>query len=187
MDTSASLLDRVRSTADPDAWRRFVRLYTPLLYYWARRLGLREPDAADLVQEVLAVLVRKLPEFTYEPGKRFRGWLWTITLNKWREQQRRRDPIPAAGNGQALAHLPDVDPIHELEEAEYRRLLLGRALGIMQTDFAPSTWKACWEHAIEGRPAPEVAAELGLTVGAVYVASSRVLRRLRRELSGLLD
>ena len=61
---------------------RFVELYTPLLYYWARRVGLRRQDAADLVQDVFTLLVRKLPEFTYDRNKRFRAWLRTVTLNR---------------------------------------------------------------------------------------------------------
>jgi RNA polymerase sigma-70 factor (ECF subfamily) len=66
--TSATLLERLRQPADQEAWARFVRLYTPLPYYWARRVGLQEQDAADLVQEVFAVLFQKLPEFTYDRG-----------------------------------------------------------------------------------------------------------------------
>jgi len=57
----------------------------------------------------------------------------------------------------------------------------------MQTEFSPSMWKACWEHAVMGRPAAEVAAELGIRVGSVYVAKSRILARLRLELQDLLD
>src|SRR5688572_30148894 len=87
--TSASLLERLRTPDREEAWPRFVRLYTPLLFYWARRAGLPQDDAADLVQDVLVVLVQKLPTFTYEPGKTFRGWLRTVALNKWRERCRR--------------------------------------------------------------------------------------------------
>ena len=79
------------------------------------------------------------------------------------------------------------DPFDSLIETEYRQQLAMRALELMQADFQPATWKACWEHAACGRPAAEVAAELGLTVNAVYLATSRVLRRLRQELEGLLD
>ena len=85
MDTPASLLERLRQPADPAAWSRFVELYTPLLYGWARRVGLPEQDAADLVQDVFVQLVRKLPDFTYDRHKTFRGWLRAVTLNKWRE------------------------------------------------------------------------------------------------------
>ena len=87
--TPVSLLERLRRPAEQAAWERFVRLYTPLLCQWARRLGLRGADAADLVQDVFVVLVQKLPEFRYDPRRRFRGWLWTVTLNKWRERRRR--------------------------------------------------------------------------------------------------
>ena len=67
-----------------------ARLYTPLLYYWCQRAGLQEQDAADLVQEVFVLLVRKLPEFRYDRERSFRNWLRTVALNKWRESQRRR-------------------------------------------------------------------------------------------------
>jgi RNA polymerase sigma-70 factor (ECF subfamily) len=79
--TPASLLHRLRQPNAVDAWPRFVELYTPLLYYWAKRLGLQQQDAADLVQDVFVLLVQKLPEFAYDRHKSFRGWLRTVTLN----------------------------------------------------------------------------------------------------------
>jgi RNA polymerase sigma-70 factor, ECF subfamily len=130
MDTSASLIERLRRPPDEaagaEAWSRFVQLYTPLLYSWARRVGLQPADAADLVQDVFTVLVGKLPEFKYDLGKRFRGWLWTVTLNKFRENRRRKS-LPIAGA--ADSDLPDPaaeDPAVELSEAEYRRYLVQR-------------------------------------------------------------
>jgi RNA polymerase sigma-70 factor (ECF subfamily) len=189
--TSASLLEQLRAPADLEvtaaAWGRFVKLYTPLLFYWARRTGLQEPDAADLVQEVMATLVQKMPEFSYDPGQGFRSWLRTVILNKWRD--RLRQPVLPSGGAAdpSLSNVPDSQGPDVLEETEYRRYLVKRALHLMQTEFAPNTWKACWEHVVMGRPAAEVAAELGICVGAVYVAKSRVLGRLRQELAGLLD
>src|SRR6516225_8631890 len=88
--TSASLLERLRLPTDQAAWERFVQLYTPLLYYWARHLGLQPNAAADLVQDVLTALVQKLPEFVYDRDKSFRNWLRTLTLNRWRNNRRRR-------------------------------------------------------------------------------------------------
>ena len=79
---------------------------------------------------------------------------------------------------------PAEDP---LEEREYRQFVLGQALRIMSADFEPATWQACWETVVAGRPPAEVAAELGITVNAVYLAKSRVLGRLRQDLEGLLD
>ena len=180
--TPVSLLQRLRNSADQAEWGRFVRLYTPLLYSWARHVGLQEPDAADLVQDVLLVLLRKLPDFTHRGPHSFRGWLRTVALNKWRDRCRERTaavgPVPE----------PEVpDSVAELEEAEYRRHLVHRALQLMQADFQPATWKACWELVVAERPAAAIAAELGLTPGAVYAAKFRVLARLRQDFDGLLD
>src|SRR5262249_10636168 len=87
--TPATLPERLRHPDAQEAGRRFVDLYPPLLYHWARRTGLAAAEAADLVQDVLTVLVQKLPEFRYDPGKSFRAWLRTVTLNKWRGNRRR--------------------------------------------------------------------------------------------------
>ncbi len=186
MDTPASLLERLRRPAEQHAWARFVDLYTPLLCYWAGQAGCSEPDAADLVQEVLLVLIRKLPGFTYDCRKSFRGWLRTILLNKWRDRQRRAE-LPLEPGGATLDELPAGDPGDPLDEAEYREYLVGRAMELMRSEFQPATWKACWESVVSDRPAAEIAAELGMTVDAVYAAKSRVLRRLRQELQGLWE
>lgn len=181
--TSSSLLKRLRQPAAHEAWSRFVDLYTPLLFFWARRMALQHQDAADLVQEVFTVLVQKLPEFDYDRDKSFRSWLRTVTMNKWREKCRRKDPVQHG----SLGDLPGPALGDDLWETEYQQQVLRRALEIMQTDFQPSTWKACWELVVAGRPAGEVAAEMGLSENAVYLAKARVLHRLRQELAELLD
>jgi RNA polymerase sigma-70 factor (ECF subfamily) len=186
METPASLLERLRQPAQEQAWARFVDLYTPLLYTWARRTGCQESDAADLVQEVLSLLVRKLPEFTYDRRQRFRGWLHTVAHNCWRSLRRRAE-LPREAGAQDLDALPATGAADPFWEEEYRQRLVARALELMQVDFAPATWKACWECVVQGRPAAEVARDLGVRVGAVYTAKSRVLSRLRQELAGLLD
>src|SRR5579871_5849244 len=108
-DTPASLLERLRGPTDQAAWVRFTHLYTPLLFHWAGRLGLRPDDAADLVQDVLATLVRELPRFEYDRDRSFRGWLRTVTLNRWRNSLRRRaEPVfSAAGPAAADVAVPD--------------------------------------------------------------------------------
>jgi RNA polymerase sigma-70 factor (ECF subfamily) len=182
--TSVALLERLRQPAAHDAWQRFVHLYTPLLYHWAGRLGLQQQDAADLVQDVLTILVQKLPEFRYDQQRSFRAWLRTVLLNRWRHGCRRRAPVTGAA-GQPEAAVPD--PLDDLAEDEYRTYLVGRALRLLQSEFQPGTWRAFWEFVVDGRPASEVAAGLGMRADSVYVAKSRVLRRLRQELAGLLD
>jgi RNA polymerase sigma-70 factor (ECF subfamily) len=185
--TCVSLLQRLRRPDDAEAWNRFVRLYTPLLYSWSRRLGLQPADAADLMQEVFAVLVQKLPEFQYNPQQRFRGWLWTVLVNKHRAQRRRRTLAVGPLGDSALPEPAGPDPIEVMTEAEHRHYLVQRALRLLQGEFQPVTWAAYRGHIVDGRPAAEVAAALGISVNAVYIAKSRVLRRLRAELAGFLD
>ena len=79
------------------------------------------------------------------------------------------------------------DDAEAISAAEYHRELARRALRLMQAEFAPTTWKACWETVVQGRSADDVARELGLSENAVYIARCRVLRRLRQELSGLVE
>jgi RNA polymerase sigma-70 factor (ECF subfamily) len=181
--TPVSLLERLRQPHDAEAWSRFVQLYAPLLYEWARRTGLQEADAADLLQDVFAVLVRELPGFEYRPGGSFRGWLHTVLLNRWRELHRRRRP--ALLTPDHLAALPADEP-RPPDELEEERHLLRNALRLLQGEFEPTTWQAFHETTLRDRPVGAVAAELGVTANAVYVARSRVLKRLRQELAGLL-
>ncbi len=184
--TPASLLQRLREpAAGQAAWEQFVKLYTPLLFSWAHRAGLPHQDAADLVQDVFAVLVRKLPEFDYDDHKSFRAWLRTVLMNKWRNRRRVPQPLPLGDGDAVQPEAPDAADL--FEQTEYRRQLVRRALELMRTDFRPTTWKAFWEFLVVGRPAAEVARELGIGVNSVYVARVRVLSRLRQELAGLLD
>src|SRR5262249_24953751 len=148
------LLERLRQPAQEQAWERFVELYTPLLYYWARRTGRQDQDAADLVQEILTVLVRKLPEFSYDRHRSFRGWLRAVALNCGRNL-RRRAQLPREPNPPDLAELKAPEPDDPFWEAEYRQRLVGRALQLMQADFQPATWQACWRCVVDGRPAAE--------------------------------
>lgn len=184
--TPVSLLERLRQPADQAAWARFVELYLPLLFYWARRLGLGEADAADLVQEVFVTLVEKLPAFRHDRDRSFRSWLRTLLTNRWRDARRRRAARPQQVNAVALEDVADTDAPDVLEEAEYRRQVVAQALALLEGEFQARTWRAFRAHGVDGRPAAEVAAELGVSVNAVYLATSRVLRRLRAELEGLL-
>jgi len=185
--TSVTLLERLRHAGDQEAWNRFVDLYTPLLYYWLRRAGLQKDDAVDLVQEVFALLLQKLPQFTYDRGKSFRSWLRVVTLNKLREQFRRRAVMPDGQCGELAWEPAAREDLEACWDDEYRRHVAARALELIQSSFEPTTWKACWETVVSDRPAAEVAAELGISVNAVYLAKSRVLRFLRQELEGLWE
>jgi RNA polymerase sigma-70 factor (ECF subfamily) len=185
--TSLTLLGLARDR-DPEAWRRLVLLYGPAVFHWARRTGLGDDDAADVSQDVWSAVNAKLDQFRKEAGAgTFRGWLWTITRNKVRDFARRRADSAVAAGGTDAQHLigqvPDEEPADDSEREATS--LLHRALDLVRVDFEPATWQAFWQLAVAGRPAREVAAELGLTPNAVHQARFRVVRRLRAELTAL--
>ena len=163
-----------------------MELYTPVLFAWAVRLGESEADAADVVQDVFVVLVQTLPTFQYDRTRTFRGWLRTLFLNKLRDRKR-RDARFARALPQLAFENAAADDGDAFWQREYQRELAGRALRLMQAEFAPTTWRACWETVISERSAKEVGRELGISENAVYVAKCRVIRRLRQELADLLD
>jgi RNA polymerase sigma-70 factor (ECF subfamily) len=184
--TSVSLLRRLQRPQDAAAWDRFVALYRPLFCTWARQLRVPAADVDDLVQEVLAALLVKLPRFERRTDGSFRGWLWTVTRHKWLELQRRR-PLPAAGAGPDLTTVEGPDHAEQVCDQEFRERLLARALALIKNDFPGKTWQAFWEVTVAGKAPAEVAAALGLTVGAVHAARFRVLGRLRQDLADMLD
>lgn len=184
--TSESLLIRLKSAGDHQAWSRFVELYTPLIFYWARKTGLQTNDAADLAQDVLSIVFRKLPEFEYEHSKSFRGWLRTVTLNKHREHLRRKTVGAHGATESVLANFTRSSDAESTWDLNYQQELVTRAMDLLEKEFQPATWKALMEYVIEGRAAGEAATNQGLSVWTVYAAKSRLMHRLREELEGLL-
>lgn len=180
-------MHRLRQPNQEAAWQRFVELYAPLIFHWARAEGMSVDEAADLVQDVLTLLIVKLPEFQYDPRQRFRGWLRTITANKVRDHQRRQTKQPAMGIDATLEHIASEPASTLSEDAEYYEFVLHRALELMQAEFRNETWQACWRLVVDGQSALDVAQELGLSLNSVYLAKSRVLHRLREELQDLMD
>jgi RNA polymerase sigma-70 factor, ECF subfamily len=180
--TSESLLLRVRRPDEAEAWERFVQTYSPLLFGWACHKGLSHADAADLVQDVFAVLVQKLPYFTYDASRGFRKWLWTVMRNRLVTHRRRRQPASAAD----LDQFSDADG-EEVERADFQRYLATQLIPTMRERFHPATWQAFWAYVVEEKPAPQVADELGTTTAAVYKAKVRVLARLQAEFGDLFS
>jgi RNA polymerase sigma-70 factor (ECF subfamily) len=189
--TSSDLLSRVKAS-DADAWSRLVKLYGPVVYRWSRASGLQATDAADIVQETFRAVAAHIEDFRRDgPADTFRGWLWTIARNKIRDHFRRLAEQPQAAGGDTahalLAQLADADPDEsdDVARRSAQASLARRAIALMQGDFEETSWRAFWLTAVEGLPAGQAAAELGLSAAAVYMAKSRVLRRLRQELGGL--
>jgi RNA polymerase sigma-70 factor (ECF subfamily) len=192
-DTPVSLLERLRARPDDASWGRLVGLYTPLVRGWLCRHFLADADADDLVQEVLAVLVRELPRFHHDgrPGA-FRSWLRAVTAHRLRDFWRARRYRPqATGESDFLARLEQLeDPasgLSRLWDEEHDRHVVARLLEHIRPDFEPSTWRAFEGVMLGGERPAEVAGRLGVSVNAVLLAKSRVLARLRQVGAGLID
>jgi RNA polymerase sigma-70 factor (ECF subfamily) len=190
--TSRPLIDRARAD-DPAAWKTLVELYAPLVFAWCRRYGLPEQEIADVSQDVFHAVSAHIATFRKQAaGDTFRGWLNTITRNKVRDHFRALGHEPAAAGGTdaqlRFAGLPEdpprVDDSAQCEDTAERELLR-RVLSLIRNEFEPRTWQAFWLTTVDGRDAAHVADELGISSGAVRVAKSRVLRRLREELGEL--
>jgi RNA polymerase sigma-70 factor (ECF subfamily) len=191
--TSRSLLARVQAH-EPEAWERLVNLYAPLVLRWCRSPGLQDQDVADVFQDVFQAVVAYVATFRKErEGDTFRGWLRRITQNKLRDHFRKRAGEARGLGGSSaqerLLQLPQPPPAEDdpAADEEGERALFGRALDLIRGDFEERTWAAFWKTTVDGRAAKDVAADLGMSPGAVRVAKSRVLRRLREELGDLIE
>jgi RNA polymerase sigma-70 factor (ECF subfamily) len=189
--TRPSLLVRIRDAGDREAWQQFVEVYAPLVYAFARRRGLQDADAADLTQDVLQAVAGASKRLAYDPRRgTFRSWLYTVARNKLhnflvaRRRHAHIDGDPASQ--ELLDELPAPDPQEADQwEQEYERRLFDWAAEQVRGHFHEMTWQAFWRTAVEGQSAGETAAALGLSVGAVYIAKSRVLARLREQIQQL--
>lgn len=190
-DTRLTLLQRLPNAADDAAWRSFVDLYGPVMYAFCLRRGCPRSDAADIVQEVFAAVARRIQTFEFDPARgRFRSWLFTIVRHKLIDRNRRlsvRPLSPADDDTERHADTVPDDSIDQdaLWETEYRRQLFHRALPALRPQFQAVTWEAFRRTALEDADPSEVARDLGLSIGAVYVAKSRVLARLREKVAQL--
>lgn len=185
--TSLSLLDRL-CAGDADAWQRLARLYTPLLHAWLRPAGLQQTDIDDVTQDILMVVLRRLPDYRHNgrPGA-FRAWLRGIAQNRLRECLR-CDERRAGRLRELAGRLEDpASPLEQWWDAEHDRYVLRGLLELVAPEFTPATWTAFQRTALEGIAPSVVAAELGISPNAVHIARSRVLARLREEARGFVD
>jgi RNA polymerase sigma-70 factor, ECF subfamily len=189
---SSTLLDQLRA-GRPDAWERFVRLYSPVIYRWCRRSGLGPDDSADVFQDVLSAVNLHLSDFHRDrPQDSFSAWLATITRNKVRDHYRRRQGRAEARGGttaqRQMAEIPQpAKPSEESiqPDAESAAWISHRALEMIRAEFEPRTWDAFWRVTVKGQSSALVAEDLNMTVPAVYMAKSRILRRLRQVMNTL--
>jgi RNA polymerase sigma-70 factor (ECF subfamily) len=190
--TRPSLLVRIRDPRDREAWEQFVEIYAPLVYSTARRRGLQDADAADLTQDVLRSVSCAVGRLDYDPRRgTFRSWLYTVTrnaLNSFLEAQRR---VPRGSGDPAvqswLERRPGLEEESAIWDRQYQERLLRYAAERVRNCFEEPTWQAFWQTAVEGKPAKLVATSLRMTVGAVYIAKSRVLARIKEQVRQLLE
>ena len=170
-----------------------MSIYGPVIYGFARRRGLQDADAADTMQDVLRSVTTAIQRLDYDPRQgRFRGWLYTLTRNRVFTLQSSRNGKPRAtgdSNVQSLLSAqPDQRESHDEEwELDYRRSLTAVVLEELREEFSEKIWQAFWQTAVEAQPAGEVAKSLGMSLGSVYVAKSRVLARARESVQRRLD
>ena len=182
LETQPSLLLRLRDPSDDAAWSRFASLYTPLIFAFCRGRGLSEADAADVAQDVLKAIAGAIPRFSYDRSRSsFRNWLFTVVRSKLNNffAAQARQPRPAGET--TVQHFADHEPaLEETWQREYQANLLRWAAEQVRAEFKDATWNAFWRTAILEEPAEQVAADLRLTVNALYIARSRVTTRLRQ-------
>jgi RNA polymerase sigma-70 factor, ECF subfamily len=191
MQTSVSLLERLRMTPDEAAWRRLDDLYRPLIRRWLLRDPSLRDEAEDLVQEVLAVVVRELSHFQHERPGSFRCWLRKITWNRWqvfRQSRERREHLLVSGSdGLLLTQLEDPSSALSRQwDQEHDQHVVRRLMELIGSQFEPITLLAFRRVVFDGAKPAEVANELKISVNAVLLAKSRVLKQLRQEGEGLI-
>jgi RNA polymerase sigma-70 factor, ECF subfamily len=186
--THATLLARLRTDTDAEAWTTFVDLYTPLVYRFCRGRNLQDADARDITQQVLAIVHQTIGKFQYDRERgRFRNWLGAVTSHEIsRHQRKERRPGKGVGDGwgDKMAELSSaaVDPMWA---EEFNRYIFQLALSRIRPDFEPEVWQA-FEMTWMGDAKPQqAAAKIGKPSAWVYKARYKVIERLRKELEFL--
>ena len=185
--TQRSLLERLAQSGGRNqaAWSDFVDRYGRKIYGWCLRWGLQQADAQDVTQVVLLRLVRRMKDFTYDPGRSFRAWLKTVTHHAWRDflDSRQCTEMARGGDGHSeqLESLTARDDLSRRVEELFDLELLEAAMRRVRLRAAPHTWHAFSLTAVEGVPAPEAARRLGMKVSRVWAARSIIQQRLQEE------
>ncbi len=189
---SSTLLAQVKADR-PEAWTRLVNLFGPVVYRWCRQTGVARDDVPDLVQDVFRAVTLNIGAFRRDrQGDSFTAWLRTITRNSVYGYYRARRGRPAAQGGtdaqERFLQVPDPAAAIEANCAqEDPGLIVPLGLDLVRAEFEDRTWQAFHRVVILRQAPARVAVDLGMSIDAVYQAKSRVLRRLRQELDGLLE
>ena len=182
--TRVSLILRLRHASDAEAWQEFVEIYQPVIYRLAIKKGLQPADARDLTQEVLLRVANAISEWNPNPEQgSFRGWISRITRNLVIDFLRRNRRLPVTSDKTSIFRLVHSVPQPSIEtglfDFERERQIFAWAAEKIKPSFSESTWRAFWLTAVEKRKTDEVINELGISRGAIYIARSRVMARLK--------
>jgi len=183
-ETRDSLLVQVRSPSNREAWDQFVQIYRPIIYRLARGRGQQDADAQDLAQQVLIAVASAIATWEKSDEQiRFRHWLRRVARNAIVNALSRKPFDRAVGGSSAQTFLEDQhgdSPQSDAEiELEYRRELYLRAARQVRVDVEPETWRAFELTVIHEMNMDEAALTLNKSIGAIYVARSRIMQRLR--------
>ncbi len=177
--TSKSLLQRLADPSDAASWDEFERVYAPTVYRYLRNHGIQTADAEDALQEVL-IAVHKQAAMWQPSGRAgsFRAWLAETVRRTTLQFARMRDRSESEGT----AFHAKLDQLARVESAgteeEERRWLFCLAASEVEAVTASVQWRAFWRTAVDGATPTAVAQELGMSLGAVYTARSRVQSRI---------
>jgi RNA polymerase sigma factor (sigma-70 family) len=187
--TRRSLLLQLRDACNAEAWEQFVEIYTPLIYGFCRQHGLQDADAADVSQEVMRAVAQAIGRFEYDRRRgRFRNWLFTVTRSKLNNFLARRQREPQGSGSTTVQQFLEAQPSAAEEsgwDIAYHRRLFEVVAEQVRAEVHESTWQAFWQTVCEERDGKAVAQNLGLSVGAVYIAKSRVLARLQERMRAI--
>jgi RNA polymerase sigma-70 factor (ECF subfamily) len=188
--TSVTLLARLRhAPTDQEAWSDFVARYGPKILHWCRRWRLQEADAQDVAQDVLLKLHGLMATFSYDPAGSFRAWLKTLSHHAWRDlvAERRRAGIGTGDNPMAalLNNLAAGEDLAGDLQEEFRHELLDLAMARVKARVTSQTWDAFRLTALEGSSGSAAAAQLQMRTAQVYLARSKVKKRIQEEVKWL--
>lgn len=186
-ETHPSLLLRLRDACDQQAWNEFLEIYQPLIFRLTRKRGLQDADAREVTQEVLVSVAGAIGGWETDPKRgSFRGWLATIVRNLVVNFLIRQSRHPRGTGDSGFARWLDEVPAADCGESrlfdfERRRQIFLWVTEEIETEFRSETWRAFWDTSVLGRSVKDIANELKMSAGAVYVARSRVMKRLREK------
>ena len=187
-NTQSLLIANIQSPENREAWAEFVQIYRPVIYRMARRRGMQDADAQDLSQDVLIRISKSIETWVPQEGVRFRHWLRKVASNAIFTAVTKSKPrgiVNGSAAEQILAETPETSAVaSELQDECLREQYL-RAAAIVKQDVSPATWAAFEQTVIQGHSCEDAAESLGKSLGTIYAARSRILKRLQIEVQRL--